>query len=191
LKAGGGKIKGGSYEREVAKTLSLWITGGARDDCFWRSAMSGGRATIQIKKGKTNKTQTGDITAIDPIGAWLTDRFMIETKSYKDLELPQGILKNSGFLHSFWIDLVQKSNNIAKCPMLIGRQNYMPELLVLSVKGEVYLRLDPQKAIAILPLWHNARVYLFEYLTSTTCMAIKNYDIPNSPYTTSRLSRSE
>ena len=50
-KPGYGKQKGGEYERTVCKKLSLWVSNGTRDDIFWRSAMSGGRATLQRKKG--------------------------------------------------------------------------------------------------------------------------------------------
>src|SRR5215216_6431446 len=38
--------KGPQWEREVCRALSLWVTNGERVDVFWRSAMSGGRATV-------------------------------------------------------------------------------------------------------------------------------------------------
>ena len=41
--------KGGAWEREFSKYLSLWITEGERDDVFWRSSQSGGRATQRAK----------------------------------------------------------------------------------------------------------------------------------------------
>ena len=36
--------KGSEFEREMCKCLSLWWTDSKRDDVFWRSAQSGGRA---------------------------------------------------------------------------------------------------------------------------------------------------
>ncbi len=145
--------------------------------------MSGGRATIGLKTGKDRSNQAGDITAIDPVGAWLTDRFIIENKHYSDLDITSGILSNTGKLHKFWIDLVEVSQRINKMPLLIAKENHRPVLLISSVKGEVCLRLDPQTAIAILPLWHNARVYLFQTLLSTTCMALGNHEhIPRASH---------
>ena len=51
MRKGGGKAKGSSFERLICKELSLWITGGEHQDVFWRSAMSGGRSTVAMKKG--------------------------------------------------------------------------------------------------------------------------------------------
>jgi hypothetical protein len=57
--------KGSSFEREVAKQLSLWWSGGERDDLIWRTAMSGGRATVRHRQGKRTAGQAGDLTATD------------------------------------------------------------------------------------------------------------------------------
>jgi len=72
--------KGSDYEREVCTTLSRWWTDGKRDDIFWRSAGSGARATVRGKRGKQTANQHGDVAAVDPIGAPLTDLFSIEIK---------------------------------------------------------------------------------------------------------------
>lgn len=72
--------KGSSYEREVCKKLSLWWTHGKRDDVFWRSSNSGGRATMRGKAGKRTAGSYGDIAATDPIGKPLIDLFTIELK---------------------------------------------------------------------------------------------------------------
>ena len=71
--------KGSAYEREICRMLSEWWVPG-RDDIFWRSAASGGRATVRTKKGKSTFGQYGDITAIDPIGQPLTKVLSIECK---------------------------------------------------------------------------------------------------------------
>ncbi len=72
--------KGGGYEREVCKLLSLWWTCNQRDDIFWRSSNSGGRATVRATKQKTTKGQYGDIAATDPIGEPLLRVATIEIK---------------------------------------------------------------------------------------------------------------
>ena len=72
--------KGSEFEREVCKRFSEWWTEGERDDVFWRSATSGGRAKARGRAGKSTHGQHGDIAATDPIGQPLIDLFTIELK---------------------------------------------------------------------------------------------------------------
>ena len=72
--------KGSSYERDVCKQLSLWFSCGTRDDLFWRSSNSGGRATMRAKRGKRTMQGHGDIAATDPMGAPLLELLTIELK---------------------------------------------------------------------------------------------------------------
>ena len=72
--------KGSSFEREICKELSLWYTGGERDDIFWRTSISGGRATQRAKSGKKTAGSCGDVAAIDPIGEPFVGSFSIELK---------------------------------------------------------------------------------------------------------------
>lgn len=75
-----GHAKGSSFEREICKRLGLWWTGGERDDVFWRSSNSGGRATVRRRVGKQTFGQYGDIQATDPDGQPLMDLMTIEIK---------------------------------------------------------------------------------------------------------------
>jgi len=72
--------KGGQYERAVCKQLGLWWTHGERDDVFWRSAQSGGRATTRAKRGLRTHGSYGDVAAVDPIGEPLIKFATIELK---------------------------------------------------------------------------------------------------------------
>ena len=72
--------KGGDFEREVSRLLSLWWTEGARDDVFWRTSASGGRATSRAQAFKRTRYEYGDITFTDPIGKPLLDVTVIEAK---------------------------------------------------------------------------------------------------------------
>ena len=77
--------KGGDFEREICKQLSLWWTKGERDDVFWRTSGSGARATVRAKKGLNTSLSHGDITAIDPIGVPFIQRVTVEIKrGYND-----------------------------------------------------------------------------------------------------------
>lgn len=132
MRKGGGKAKGASFEREVCTQLSLWLSVGARKDLFWRSAMSGGRATIRQKKGEKPVSQHGDISAVDPLGHLLTDHFYIECKNYKDLNLTAFLLKQTGILQQFWEKTVLEAQKYAKKPLLICRQNMYPTFVLFA-----------------------------------------------------------
>lgn len=125
-----GKAKGGSFEREICVSLSKWISNGERIDLLWRSAMSGGRATV--KRGQVR--QAGDICAVAPEGHCLTDQFYIECKSYKDLSL-DCLVKSKGTLIDFWQEAVKESMLHKKLPMLIYKQNRAPIVVCLSQHG--------------------------------------------------------
>jgi len=72
--------KGGSFERQIAKDLSLWFSDGHEDDLFWRSDASGARAKTRSKKGKRTHGQHGDICSTHPDSEILTRFFVIELK---------------------------------------------------------------------------------------------------------------
>jgi hypothetical protein len=72
--------KGGTYEREIAKLLSRWWTDQKRDDIFWRTSNSGGRATVRARKGLTTGNHAPDLCAIDPIGQPFVDLIAVEIK---------------------------------------------------------------------------------------------------------------
>lgn len=136
MKPGGGKAKGSAFEREVCKELSLWMSGGTRDDLYWRSAMSGGRASVQFKKGGGNVSQTGDICSIDPAGAPLTSTFFIECKFYADLNLEGAIIGNQGGIAGMWQECVEKAKEQGgKLPFLVAKQNRTRTMLWLSPEG--------------------------------------------------------
>lgn len=73
-------MKGSVFEREICKALGRWWSGGERDDIFWRTAGSGGRATCRFRKGKSTAGQYGDVSAVDSIGEPLLQVFSIELK---------------------------------------------------------------------------------------------------------------
>ena len=64
------KDKGGNFERDICKALSLWYTYGEDDNIFWRTSGSGNRATVRTKKGQKTKYDYGDITFSNPDGSF-------------------------------------------------------------------------------------------------------------------------
>ena len=140
MKKGNSKNKGSQFERIICKKLSLWISEGQREDIFWRSAMSGGRATVQYKKGISNKSQVCDISAIDPLGEKLLKNYVIECKFYKNLHLENLVYNTSkkGII-SFWKETKQKAIESNKYPILIARQNNKRDIICFPInKGKFF-----------------------------------------------------
>lgn len=148
MRRGGGKQKGASFEREVCVLLSKWVSSDAQEDVFWRSAMSGGRATVAFKKGKSLATQVGDISCISPIGQKLVDNFALECKFYRDLDY-QGLLTGKGKLLQFWAEIETQALRFNKQPFLIARQNRTPAHICLSKTGMRFLGLRDKDTLLI------------------------------------------
>lgn len=159
MKPGAGKSKGGDFERHVCKRLSLWLTQGRHDDCLWRSAMSGGRATIQLTEGVVNRTQGGDISAISLEGHELISRCLIECKFYADLNIVEGLVKGTGNLIAFWRRVVADARTYGKQPVLIARQNRLPTLAIVASGFRLF---DEGKVPVLSSAGWNADFYLFE-----------------------------
>lgn len=72
--------KGSSYERDLCRRLSLWWSEGEHDDLIWRTAGSGGRATVRRKAGRRTVGHCGDLCATDPAAEALFRVFTFELK---------------------------------------------------------------------------------------------------------------
>jgi hypothetical protein len=164
MKKGGGKSKGANFEREVCKLLSLFVTDNERNDIFWRSAMSGGRSTVQGKKGIVNKVQSGDVSAVDPLGHPFLERFCVEIKHYKDLKLHSLLFgkPTKESILDFWIQIAAESFRVEKAPMLIAKQNNYPTLVCVSKGGDINrFFTNCLNKIAVYPKYDMA-IYLFD-----------------------------
>jgi hypothetical protein len=153
MKAGGGKQKGAQFEREVCVALSKWISRSTKEDVFWRSAMSGGRATVSSKRsGKRLSNQVGDISCIDPIGNKFMSSFAVECKSYADLDF-KGLITGKGKLLEFWNEIANQAISYEKHPFLVARQNRVKPLVCLNHNGFSCLALLPSQTILISRPW--------------------------------------
>lgn len=159
LKSGGGKSKGSAFERQVCRRLSLWLSQGTRDDLLWRSAMSGGRATIQMNSGKVNLTQSGDISAIALEAYEFCQKTFVEVKHYKDLSIDRGFICNTGNLAKFWRTARWEAIRYRKQPLLIARQNLYPTLAITDRDAGIF----SQPIIELTHWW--ASVFLFDEVT--------------------------
>lgn len=133
------KTKGAAFERQVCKDLSLWLSLGQREDLLWRSAMSGGRATLARSRGHKMKSSDGDLSPIDVKGQALTEEFFVELKHYNILRWDSLVLKRSGTVQNIWNQCVKEADQSDKYPLLVAKQNFMPIKLVTDARG--WLRL--------------------------------------------------
>jgi len=131
--------KGSEFERHVCRQLSHWWTNNERDDIFWRTSQSGGRATFRAQKGKKTFGGYGDITAIDPIGLPLTRLWTIELKCGKSHGTPDELLekrKRKGKPSPFEKTLEQayQSSLDAKSVgwWIISKRDYHPALVFVD-----------------------------------------------------------
>lgn len=160
MRAGGSPRKGGDFERDTCRRLSLWVTVGRRDDVFWRSATSGARATVQLGKGIINLAQSGDMSAIDPEGYEFVRTTFVEMKHRKDLGIGRGLVCGTGDLANFWRTACVEASKYDKRPLLIARQNLYPTLAITRLSDDVF---DVPPMMVLLD--RGARVYLFEDAT--------------------------
>lgn len=152
MRAGGGKQKGASFEREVCVMLSKWISNDLQEDIFWRSAMSGGRSTVAFKRGKHLASQAGDISCIHPLGTKFIEHFTPECKFYAKLDY-EGLLTGKGKLLDFWIEINEQAGRYNKHPFLVCRQNRMTPHVVLDKNGLLELGLTDNQTLLISKLY--------------------------------------
>lgn len=148
MRKGGGKQKGASFEREVCVMLSKWLTNGTQEDVFWRSALSGGRATVAFKRGKSLASQVGDISAVHPTGNHFIEYFAPECKFYAKLDY-EGLLTGKGKLLTFWTEINEQARRYSKHPFMIARQNRMASNICLDKAGMQKLGLRNQETVLI------------------------------------------
>lgn len=146
MRNGSSNAKGAAFEREICVSLSKWLTEGKRQDLFWRSAMSGGRATVAFKRGERLDRQAGDICAIDPEGHALTDKYYFELKCRRAPGLESFLLNNKGPLADWWRKTCHEAKRHDRIPVLIFKGNRMPILVVteepLTINPEPTIRTD-------------------------------------------------
>ena len=141
MRPGGGKGKGGAFERLICVLLSLWVSDGKRRDLFWRSAMSGGRATRGRARGEDLAHQAGDLSAVHPWGHRLTDTFFIECKFVRNLQFDR-LLFGEGLLAQFWKTAIEQASNHKRSPMVIAKEN----------RGDIVVLMHPDSLLSHLQI---------------------------------------
>ena len=133
--------KGGSYEREIAKKLSLWFTDGKRDDLICRTDSSGGRASVRTKNKKiTNKYLYGDLKHSDNACLSMFDKWSIELKTgymvgkntrWDILDILDSKQKEP-IIIKFWEQCIRDADLSNREPILIFRRNGRTSCIMLT-----------------------------------------------------------
>lgn len=99
--------------------------------------MSGGRAKLKSRKaGMKNQTQTGDISAVHPIGAPLLELFVVDCKNYVKLGLELWIFGKKGVLTLEWEKLLEDcAISGTKQPLMIVKEAFKGELILTNSAG--------------------------------------------------------
>lgn len=166
---GYGARKGAAFERTLAVLLSMWITDDERDDILWRTAMSGGRATIGRRDGKARDAQAGDLGAVDSEGEWFCNTFLIEAKCYKafkwdrDIYDPWTALPRKATLRPLEIALhtiEEAAASNREAPLLFLKGNGQPVVVLTTARGVQILNGGDEKVIPTIS-WPAHDVYGF------------------------------
>lgn len=145
--------KGGQYERQICRILSLWWTNGTDDDVFWRSSQSGGRATTRAKKGKGTKGHCGDISATDDVGLPFTKIVTVEIKrGYKNSGISEILDKPKKLKQSETEGFIQQAREAAKRAgtpfwMLIHKRDAREPLVYIPASFHALIRIANERHI--------------------------------------------
>jgi len=127
--------------------------------------MSGGTATTRAKRGVKAAALAGDVSSIDIDSHWLVRNWYIEVKHYADLQILRGFTHNSGKLHRFWLRTVQEAAYYGKQPMLLAKQDRLPELLIVKRGQKIHGHY--KTPILTVRAWE-ADIYLFKAVEKLT-----------------------
>jgi len=126
MRPGAGKGKGSSFERWVARRLSLWLTGGKDGTQLVRAVLSGGWKD-------RGKRQAGDLAANGPFGERFRQDFIVECKHRRG-DLLWGLYTKAGgeSVQGWWMKLEDEGRANSLIPLLIFKQNRRPVLVATS-----------------------------------------------------------
>jgi hypothetical protein len=138
--------KGGAFERETAKALSLWLTAGKDDTQLIRALSSGGWATKRTVRGSAapgDWRQLGDLAPNGVVGDQFRKRYAVECKHRKEIDIGYDWLRHTAdrkadTFMTWWTKLVRESAACDLRPLLIFRQNHQETLVALTL-GDVRL----------------------------------------------------
>ena len=89
----------------------------------------------------------GDICAVAPEGHKLTDRFFIECKHVKKLDIASFILNDRGALAKFWKQACKQAREHMRQPLLIAKENNREPIVICRPQGLRMYCTEPPKTL--------------------------------------------
>jgi len=125
------KNKGGTFERFIAKKLSLWYSNGKSDCLFYRTASSGGRGTQRFKRGQPVVNSAGDLSFLDSAGEPFLKCCSIELKAgYKAATINKLFSSSKPELLSFFTQAHESAQQAGvPCWIVIHKQDHQSVML--------------------------------------------------------------
>jgi len=108
---------------------------------FWRSAMSGGRATVMRQAGKKASAIAGDVTATKRIGMGFASAFFVECKFVKNLRFDGLVTGLKTGIMDYWTVAKREAKRHKKEPIIIAKQNNLPTIMVMSLEAVIKLQI--------------------------------------------------
>lgn len=180
------KQKGSEWERKFCKELSLWWTDQKKDDVFWRTSQSGGRATSRHREGKRTEGQYGDITYTQPEGKPLIDLFCFELKKGYPSSLFD-LFESQSKQWTDWIKKAMKGNEQAGSllPAIVSKRDYRNTIVTFVNDRPLYTNVfikslkmnlpfsTPTNEIVVKGIPHLFSIHMEDFLSVDTLAVIR------------------
>ena len=141
--------KGGSYERDVAKTLTRWLNpdGTEKPIQLWRSNLSGGWSGREL-------ADVGDLAPKDQLGFEFRSYFGVECKHWRDISFWGIFTHDSPMILGWWDKLREECEEYDICPLLIMKRSRYAELIgfpsaLIPLSGPAYASIEYKKSIVL------------------------------------------
>lgn len=165
MKAGKGKSKGSAFEREVSRSLTMWLTGQDKEYYFYRSPSSGAVATMNEMNGDIS----GDIIAVKPEARLLTSKYSIECKDgYSNADVMKVFKNNKNdTICDFWKQCIDDARTSNKKGMLIFRKKGNPIIVGIEETDIVSIKIREKVAKYLVVSYDNKlpNIVFFDYVT--------------------------
>ena len=163
MKPGYGSRKGSSFERKIAKELSLWWSDNKRNDLYWRT-----HSSVQLGTRSKKKNEYGDLMSIDDYGKEFTNKFHLELRHgicIKVQELVYPTKPSASNMSGFIKEGLTGAKESNRRPMWIFREQGRPTMVLMqyidfcsyiprpvSMINNVIIAMFPEQGLVLLTL---------------------------------------
>ncbi len=136
------KAKGSAYERQIARDLTNWMGGNAKDE-YWcyRCPQSGGLGTIMAK----SQNMSGDLISCHENSKYFFDIFSVEAKNGYSGAKFSALLKDNKnkTILDFWSQSLRDAVKSNRLPLVIYKNGSVNWIAVCDTFLNLYTDIDP------------------------------------------------